>query len=143
MGRSASLHVKLADALPDLFPDTWGRRKVPTSDKGLGAYIDELNALGLDQIPRYVAADGALLLDSPFELKNRKRTYDETVPQAFRDFWARVEEHAAKRKKLRDPVKDAVHAVQRVLAGLTPEQRTTVLDAFLLQHVADASPLAS
>jgi len=30
-----------------------------------------------------------------------------------------------------------------VLAGLTPEQRTTVLDAFLLQHVADASPLAS
>jgi hypothetical protein len=143
MGRSASLHMKLANALPELFPDTWGRRKVPTTDKSFGAYIDDLNALGLDQIPRYVDAADTLLLDSPFELKARKRTYNDTVSLAFRDFWARVEEHAAKRRKQTDPVKQAVHTVQRVIDALAPEQRKTVLDALLLNYVAHARPSAS
>ena len=135
MGRSASLHAKLGGALPDLFPNTWGRaydnaaRAVPTSSKSLGEYITELNAQGLDRIPAYVDKYGAPLTDSPFELKHRKRTYEQIVSQEFQDFWVRVEEHAEKRKKAKDPVKEAIGAVERALNALTPEQRQQVLDA--------------
>lgn len=134
MGRSASLHAKLGGALPDLFPNTWGRaydnaaRAVPTSSKSLGEYITELNAQGLDPIPAYVDKNGAPLVDSPFELKHRKRTYEQTVSQEFQDFWVRVEEHAETRKKAKG-VQEAIGAVKRALGALTPEQRQQVLNA--------------
>lgn len=135
MGRSASLHAKLSAALPDLFPNTWGRaydnetRTVPTSSNSLAEYIADLNAQGLDPIPPYVDKNGAPLTDSPFELKHRKRTYEQTVSTEFQNFWARVEDHAETRKKAKDPVQEAIGAVERALNALTPEQRQQVLDA--------------
>jgi predicted KAP-like P-loop ATPase len=77
-----------------------------------------------------VDVGGEPLVESPFELKHRKRTYDSIVSEDFKSFWARVEDHAAKRKAVKNPVKDTVGEIQRMLNGL-------VLDALLLHRAAE------
>ena len=140
MPRTASLQHALALALPDLFGG-WGgaydnfKWRVPVGSQCLGKFIDALNTqadeLGLELIPRYVDKTGNDLLDSPFELKHRKQTYETTVSDEFQKFWTRVEAHAAARKRAanqpQELVKSTTAKIRKLLDALPPADRVAVL----------------
>lgn len=154
MGRKDQLSYKLATALPELYPSTWGMvfdnsfKRVPTgAERNLYDYINKLNEKyaapnGWQLLPEYVDKAGNPMEESPYRLD-----LESVVSDKFVSWWKLVHANIimhrklAKNKEELEKIENAsiagtVRNINKLLAPFDPDMIAAILDQVAIDNSA-------